>query len=520
MPSQLLASLSSASITAIQETITNFKLIYTRQLQGRQPIDDVCAALLEISERDSFELLLEAGESLRRINSLPVDVAQLNEFCSEAEDIGEINVSLSIKKNKVQGSISIYSISAFERYVDSSSLSSILSTLSIHLDQTLHFEVKDTIVSFHTQTLSFGNGEHGSGTRVADRASIISNFREVSSFIGVPDLTLVPNDFHLRSSASSGVLDRFFELVAGLLSLAYLANASELSANGKFSVRMYGYKGVIAENISKEYLLQNGPMLYKIYRWVYDTDTVADRLGLARNVISLHLDSNGLPTLSNAVWDAIHSNYQIYLRGNIESYLEVKGKLAELILESINKTNQLTENLLDSLKNNAVVIITFLLTVVVINGVKDLSASAVFSTAYLIVALFLAASSWAWLVLLRRDTVDRFAASSSTLSNVLRTNYSGVLLVDEIDRSLLPAIAENSRQLNSQIEKYSRWWKWMLGSFTILYIIGFAVFNFLITEKKMGDTHEREKHSEEQSGVQQKLSAPDLRLQQRVGPQM
>lgn len=487
MFSQFVASLSTAKNVVFHETISSLKLAYICSVGAGDPINDICSLLSEISDRDTFELHIETGGSLIKFSCLPIDPSCLVGFRSDAEEIGEITITLAVKKVNIGATISIYSIAAFEDYLTSSKLSSVLATLSTYLDSNLHFEVRDSIAAFATQTISFGPHQAPNRTHVESRNLIIANFKECASFSGVINFKNLPNDFHLRDLSGRNVLNKFFALACGMLSLIYLSNVSELSSDDKFSFRMFGYKAINADSVDPEYIIQNASMLYKIYRWVYDTDTVADRLGLARNVISLHLDQDGLPILSQAVWDAIHSNYKIYLKGNIESYLEVKGKIAELLLEAINKTNQLSENLLDSLKNNALIIITFLLTVVIVNGVKDLSVAAIFSVPYLIVVIILCLFSWVWLILLRNDTRGRFKAASQTLANILRTNYGAILQTDEIDRSVNPAIAENEIQLNRQIDKYSKWWQVMLGTFVLLYIIGFAAYNlFLIEERNKG----------------------------------
>ncbi|MBB3222268.1 hypothetical protein [Pseudoduganella umbonata] len=518
MFNHFISSLVNADTVEVQETITSFLLSYIISIQDVQPVNAVIATLSTIAVRDTFELHIEAGGSHLTINTIPFDTAEVNAFAIEAEEVGEISVSLKITKNKVNDVISIYSIAEFEKYLSSAKFTAVLATLSSLLEGILHFNVMDSIGEFSTHTLSFGQSPSNVRTQNLDRRAIIGNFKEGSSFSGVSGFALLPNDFHFRDPCGRAAFDRFFALACGTLSLVYLSNVSDLDRDGKLSLRMYGYKAVIIENIDTDYVIQNAPMLYKIYRWVYDTDTVADRLGLARNVISLHLNQNGHPIFSQAVLDAIHSNYQIYLKGNIESYLEVKGKIAEMLLDAINKTNVLSESMLDSLKNNALIIITFLLTVVIINGVKDLSVNSVFSWPYLIIVVFLSATSWIWLRLMRSDVNDRFEVASVTLANVLQTNYQGVLLPNEINRSVTPAIAENKVQLQKQIDKYASWWNKMLWSFLLLYIAGFLVFNFVAGQKNINSDSKvetKEQHTERERSVKKITVKPRY-----IGPEM
>jgi len=507
MIAELIASTPQAVLITIQETFSSFRLIYSCPVNSPLPIETACAALQEISARDTFELLIEAGDSLLKFNDLPVDLTPVAAFFEEARELGDINIDLNIKKNKIDNAISVYSVSALEKYITSAKLSSILQALSSILEEAIHFEVKENTTEFHTQTISFSRSRTSAALNFSERKLQMASIKENTSFSGVQNLALLPNDFHIQLPREELPLQKFCMFLCGLLALASLCNVSQLNQDDKFSIRMYGYKAIALDNLDRNYLLENSAMLYKIYRWVYDTDTVTDRLGLARNVISLHLGPNGLPVLNAALWDAIHSNYQIYLKGNIESYLEVKGKIAELLLETIEKTNQFSENLLDSLKNNVLIILTFLLTVVVINGVKDMSVAAVFSIPYLIVTTVLILCSCAWLILIRRDAEERFNAASASLADVLHTNYAGVLLTDEINRSLQPAITKNKTQLTRQLNKYSSWWKWMLGLFALIYYLGYVGF-ILFDAKNNKPSATTEKKANEHKV--QSSSAPEL----------
>lgn len=491
MLNSFISSLFGSQLKTVLETVTSFKLVYTQNIQDQHPINDACTALTNLFPRDEFEILIEAGDSLFRATSLNPDQTELNAFSIDAIDIGEITVSLTISKKIINNAVSIYFAPAFEQYLLTEDITSVLSTLTANLNDTLHFELNSGADNFQTQTISYGLNPLGTLPPTLARDTIIANFRESASFNGIPNFQLIPNDFHIRAPANNSPTQEFFSFACGLLSLTYLANVSELNSANELSFRIYGYKAVEARNVDRQYLINNSQMLYKIYRWVYDTDNITDKLGLARNVISLHLDSSGMPVFNQAVWDAIQSNYKIYLKGNIESYLEVKGKIAELLIEAIGKTNHLLENLLDSLKNNALIIVTFLITVVVINGVKDLSAASIFTIPYLIVTLVLAGFSGAWLFLMRKDVRDRFEISSDALANVLRRNYSGVLSSDEIDRSINPSIAENKIQLEKQVKKYTTWWIVMLGSFILIYLLGFFLHSLSTRQEIKESTHQR-----------------------------
>ena len=68
-------------------------------------------------------------------------------------------------------------------------------------------------------------------------------------------------------------------------------------------------------------------LLYKLMSWSFEGGSCADKIGLLRNILSIHLDGSGNIKFDNEVWDTVRSNYQIYLKGNIQDYLDVKNKI-------------------------------------------------------------------------------------------------------------------------------------------------------------------------------------------------
>lgn len=495
MLTQFISSLPSSSIVTVKETITSFKLTYVHGIYNDIPIQKVCALLAEISSRDDFELLIEAGEALFSSTHVVQDITMLANFCEDAIDIGEISVTLTVIKKVLNNTLSVYSVAAFESYFATEEITPILDTLAKFLSNTLHFEFLGTTDYFATRTISFGLQQNNATAFLGNRTSIVEKFKESSSFSGISSSNFIPDDFYLATNAVVLPITKFLNHLCGMLSMMFLANISELDSNNNYSFRIYGYKAIDCRDVDPVYLIQNYQMLYKIYRWVYDTDNITDRLGLARNVISLHLDSNGFPILDTATWEAIQSNYKIYLRGNIESYLEAKGKISDILIDATGKTNQLSENLLDSLKTNAFAIITFLITVVVINGVKDMNASTVFSPAYLIIVGFVTAMSGIWLHLMKKDVDERFDATSTIVSSIVSRNYSSILSPSEITQSVDPAMQENKNQLQNQIRKYSNWWKVMLISFFIFYFLGF-VGHVILTKEQTNDSEIKAKASQ------------------------
>lgn len=443
-----------------------------------QKILSLISELKSVHERDSFELLIEIdGEtnSVQR-NNFENDV-EIKKFIEHCNDATNVSINLKIQKKIIDNNLSVYFFDALISYLSSAQLTEALKSFATGFTGQIRFQVFDAIDSFYSSSLSFSSQENEFNLKSIDdsRVRILSNFNDSSNSSGIPNCFL-PSDFYLLNRSTCSKVNDFFDRCSSVLALAFLANSSELKSNDKFSYKLYGYKAVICKDESIQNILQFSKLLNQIYSWAYDSGSVTDKLGLIRNVLSIHLDEKGSLRIDSFVWEAIQSNYQIYLKGNIQSYLDVKNKLSELLFESIAKTSLLADELLSTLKNNIAIAITFLLTVVVINGVKDASVSSIFSNAYLYIVVLLIVFSFVWMFLMRLDVLSRYENGSIAIRDLLSNNYGMLLMSSEIDESISPTLARNKKFLTLQIKKYCWWWGLMNLLFISVFVIGNVVF--------------------------------------------
>jgi len=64
--------------------------------------------------------------------------------------------------------------------------------------------------------------------------------------------------------------------------------------------------------------------LREIFDWVYTDGNYTDKIGLARNLISIHLKNDNLLTLDEGTIHSLESGYDIYLKDNVKQYIEIK----------------------------------------------------------------------------------------------------------------------------------------------------------------------------------------------------
>ncbi len=468
------------STSEIRETFDSLR-ISTKLIE---PMNDFIPKLFDelktLSNRDSFELFFDVcGNHITIYDCSPDSFRKIQEHILDNNDEVEYEIELNIRKNQIESTLSLYFLDKFSEYLETESLINIIRTISEIFSDNLKFEVFSTISQFGSDSIKFFQARESLQSNEIfaefNRIDKLELFSENSSVYNL-NLKLLPSDFNLLNISSSTKLNNFFNKACAVLSIIFISNSSEFKNIDSFSYKISGYKTVICNGVTVTSLAEKYKLLFKIYAWAYEGGNSSDKIGLVRNVLSIHLDNNGNIKFDREVWGAIQSNYQIYLKGNIQSYLEVKNKIGEFIIESTSKTYAMADELLDSLKNNILIILTFLLSIVVVDGFKDNGQISVFSNRYLAVVIFLTIISGLWLLMTKSGLVKRFDSASSTIKEILKLNYNKVLMESEIDECVDPVIIKNRAYLETQIKRYSYWWMAILVMFVLLFVVANRYF--------------------------------------------
>ena len=409
--------------------------------------------------RDRFELRIEfQGDALSLTDTSDVGWASLASHLQAHEDQGEVRYELIVRKG-ADAALSIYCLSAFGRYLEDEELANVLTSLGSRFKEGIAFECWCSVNACGSDTIRFtpkGQLPTAASSTPSMRSQVLTCFRDNSYSAGLKT-DLLPSDFHLVQRTSVDAIDAFMDKACAVLCAVYVANGSQILPSQRLSYKLVGYKSMEGEATFDE-LMPALPGLYKIYDWAYGVGGSADRIGLARNVVSLQVDRLQDVSDHSSLWNAIHSNYQIYLKGNVASYLEVKSKIAEFLVESTAKAHALVEDLVDSLKNSIFVMLTFLLTVVVVNALKDEGGTVIFSAAYCWIVVVLCVVLSVWVVGTCRGAIRRFDNSAQTTAEVLQLAYGRILLSSEISENIGPINTRNRKYLVRQCWRYALYW--------------------------------------------------------------
>ena len=98
--------------------------------------------------------------------------------------------------------------------------------------------------------------------------------------------------------------------------------------------------------------------------WVYTDGNPTDKALIAHNVISLHCKFAALLNLDNVVFEAIKTNYNLYLQNNVNQYLDMKRDIAKFIQNVVTQVGDYAVAILEKFKTNLIAIFGLLFTVV------------------------------------------------------------------------------------------------------------------------------------------------------------
>ena len=462
-----------ASLT-VTERLDEYRLVFeAADLDPKVALEQAEQLLTltkKLPSRDRFELQVDfQGDSLSLTNTSEAARSALASLLQAHEDCGDARYALIVKKGG-DGVLSIYCLSAFGRYLETDELENVLTALSNRFRDSIAFECLCPVDACGSDTLRFrpeGQMDLSGATNPSFRAQVLTSFRDNSYSAGI-GIDLLPSDFHLVHRTGVDAVDNFMDKACAVLCAIYLANGSQIHRNKTLSYKLIGYKSMEGQ-VNFVELVPALLGLYKIYEWAYGVGGSSDRIGLARNVVSLQVDKLQDIRDNSNLWNAIYSNYQIYLKGNIVSYLSVKNKITEFLIESTAKTHALVEDLISSLKNGVFVMLTFMLSVVLVGGLKGGGTDIIFSLTYFWVVVVLCTSLTAWMVGTCRATIRRFDNLALTTENILRLGYSRILLDGEISDSIDPINARNRTYLVRQCWRYTFYWLLI----AILFIGGF-----------------------------------------------
>ena len=397
------------------------------------PTLDVLESICDsIPKRDKLAITLmsDSGDLLTLTNQQdnPFDYA---DFCDDMLSEDMIDVRFQLDKSVSSGLFSIYFYDKFETDLLQRPTLEIMRWFSKCLkgQDSLVFQVFDTDVSFSTRTIAFESNESAVFIPTVNRRQLLRACRDTASFYDMSTFELLPDDFAISGTVrASNRIQSIFGKIANVLAIVYVASYASIADN-TLQLQFNGHRSATCK-ITLTDICEDEKWL-NIYTWIYTDGNPTDKALIGCNVISLHCKFESFLKLDDAIFDAIKTNYNLYLRKSIGHYLDMKRDVAKFIQDVVAQVGEHALTVLGQFKRNLLAMFGFLFTVAItrIGTMQEWEDIFTRHTIYL-VQLFVF-GSLAYLVSCFCESRYKLKKTKKAY-NALKENYSDVLSEAEI----------------------------------------------------------------------------------------
>lgn len=337
-------------------------VISFKQLPNDEAFLNICSF---VPARDNFSLTLKNDSNdIVRITNKQAEETDFSSLTDSLAEDDSIDVTIQIDKSGVEGRFSIYDFPSFSQDLTKRPPLEVLDwfTGCLRTQENLLFEVFDYDISFSTRTLAFQSGDNAAFIAKVDRRQRLSTCRESACFYNMNAFEVIPDDFIIEGVMKAGTcLKPLFGKLATILSLVYVSSSAAISGD-IVNLQICGQRTTSHEIKLDD--IQEDEKWISIYSWVFTDGNPTDKALIAHNVISLHCKYETLLNLNATVFDAIKTNYNLYLRNNVRQYLDMKRDIAKFIQNIVAQVGDYAVSILGKFKANLFAIFGFLFTVV------------------------------------------------------------------------------------------------------------------------------------------------------------
>lgn len=483
---QLLALFDIQS-RVVSERFDEVKLVF--QIAAHKSIEfpDFTDAIQFLNPRDKLLLSvsIEDGDPFDYYSGS--DATEFLQEYKERMSIVEnetVEVTLQITKDLQIGVISVYLYEEFLKFLKGLTLQVVYQEFYTYF-QKAHFlilELQANGPEAKTQTIWFVNKGYTGTPSILDRQSILDKGKSACNFNLSTRSSLVAEDFWLTENNDVGLAE-LFDPMATFLAVAFLYDISTVQANN-LDFRLNGYKsmnGHIDTSIKDPNPLNP---YFSIYQWVYGSGNFIDKIGLARNIISLHLENTGAIGLKGDAFLSIQSSYKVYEKQNIKQYIEIRNKISDQLLSFHDRANKIIENFAAGFQKSAFALITFYISAIILKVLNKNKLVDVFTIDTAILSTSFIACSVIYYFVQKWEVNAQRIRFENNYQDV-KARYTDLLDAQDIDR-----IMNNDHEFNSDLtfiktkgKIYSIMWFAFLGIFLATTWLLYFIYNPSVMEK-------------------------------------
>ncbi len=471
-----LQSTANQNTIAIEETFNSF--IYTSNLLGTDIVslytsEYIKSIFATCNTRDEVLISIDYSDDSKVIFR---EVGEVDNNLSESFNDDYIyTFRVEINKNMDNNNLSIYSsddfikwLNAFETLTDCfSKYHNILSAVG-----QVYLELLDNKeINFSTSKMTFFKQDKCS--IVPDRSKLLEQRKDYCFVSGNNIPQMIPEDFFVLNESDDEDLNTLFSKLCLLSTLTFLADISEFKENS-INYKLYGYKTIKDIFTLNDMTTDSLTALFKIYSWIYHDDnhsSISDKLGITRNLLTLHLKENTLKHIEGDVYTAIRSNFDIYLKENVQRYLEVKNQVSAFIHDMSIKAEAHSEGFVDTMKSSILIFISYFLSIIIVTAMDKGKFVNVFTFEVTSITMIILVIAWFY----RKNTIsdiERKTVRFKEKYDNFKERYA-----DIIEPKNFTALFNNDKDhisdikyIDDTLDKYNPLWKWTILSFGLVTI--------------------------------------------------
>lgn len=333
----------------------NFKYFFNRV----RPLDK-CDIFFSVDEGEAI--------AIRKDADFTSDLENVKILVS-GHEIGEvINVKINIYKTTNENYFYFYSKDCFYTYLqafDIYGLASFFSSNFFDHSSKINIVLRDFEGNLSSDKILISASYIPQNDDFEIREKRFNNIiaNNHSSFFG--KLKVLPEDFIFEGDGSfTSSVKEHIDKVAKILIVSTIFDITDLSEN-VFYYKLNGYKSISHTEKVEDISTKNLEDFYNIYQWIYTGGNIVDKIGLARNIISLHLNDNSSLELNGNVFESLKSSFKIYEKQNIKQYIEVRNKMSDQLIDYGKRVVTITDNFAGGFQKSALALVTFFSSLIV-----------------------------------------------------------------------------------------------------------------------------------------------------------
>lgn len=421
------------------------------------------------AKRDSLELSLyiNDGEPCTCYNKNDINecLEDFNLFSSEC-DINYIKFEISIHKQIHNNCLSIYNIDMFTEFCSTLTISEILTNINtFSKSQYIFFNLQDNSrnILFYSDLICFKNEIASENKNFSNKNYILKERNSLCNYLSYDTFDFIPDNFNFEGDSSTD-LKNIFNKLKNIFSIISIFNVSKIN-NDQLYCKIEGYKSYdfnLDFHVFKN--IDDLNYYYDIYTWIYEDKNSHAKIEIARNILSLYLINSCDLIIDSSTLKSIRSNYKMYLKDNVEKYLELRSSMIENSLNISNQISDIIDSLTKGISGNIVAIVTFFISVIIMNSLSSDRLDNIFTTDISIISVFIVIGSYMYKKFLIYEINTSFHRIE-TLYSRLKNSYKNLLIEKDIDEIFNNDIYfnEDRENLYNKIDVYSRYWNYGLA---------------------------------------------------------